>query len=211
MKAGRAEVRNWQGEFGDIQWTGQIDVTRLKTKPYLSGSIQTQPFKLAEDALKANQVKADITFNIDTGKQAPTMLQKIIMHGLVKAETLQIKNIKATDLIAKIQLENGLLNFTSISAILYQGNLQSDANVNLANAELPVTVNAKLTNIQAEPLIADLSQGNSSVKVKGAGNIDLHLTTMAKNNDLLLRSLNGNGKFSFDNGVLQGIDRLLDE
>ena len=209
-----AEFSDWKGDFADIHWTGKLEIKNLNTQPVAMGYIQTHPFVLqdvltslgqkASDVPKANKVKADLNFTFDTAK-VTSALQKITLQGVITASDFQAQKVKATNLIAHIQLENGVLNLSSLSAVFYQGNLQGDAKINLNNANPDIALNAKLTHVQAEPLLTDLIN-NSQLKFSGASDLDLQITTIGTDKNVILHNLNGTAKLSVSNGTLKGID-----
>jgi AsmA protein len=104
------------------------------------------------------------------------------------------------------QLKNGVLALKPMTATLYQGNLQANANVNLATATPQISLQAQLNNVQAEPLLQDLQKQGGKIKIKGAGNISLQITTAGLTADAVTRNLNGSGNLSFNNGQLNGVN-----
>jgi AsmA protein len=128
------------------------------------------------------------------------------VQGQVKIEQLQAAKLKVSNVNIQTHLDNGVLEFLPITAALYQGDIQSQAKINFTSAVPKISLDAKLTNLQAEPLLQDLSGDSSKLKLKGAATIDLQITTSGLATQAILKNLNGNGRFSFKNGVLEGID-----
>jgi AsmA protein len=211
----QADLSDWIGEIAGIKTKGSIKVTNLTTQPVAKGYLKTEPFALQDvlmsigpassDVPKATNMKADLTFTFDTASKSATAFQKLVLQGTVTADELQLQKIKSTHFLAHIQLANGVLTLPSTSAVLYQGNLQSDAKIDLNAALSTIALNAKLINIQTEPLLTDLL-GNAQLKFAGAGNVDLQVTTIGGDKNTIVSNLNGIGKINVSNGLLKGMD-----
>jgi AsmA protein len=215
MKGKQADFQNWHGRFANVDWIGQLTIKNLTQQPIATGSMQLQPFALRDlmvalgdksDLLRANNVKASVDFTFNGASKAASALQKLTITGLIHADDLLLKKFKMTDLMSKVQLTNGVFNLSPFSAVLYQGNLQGNLKADLNSASLPLTLNTKFVNVQAGPLLADVRTDHSSFKVKGTANVELQVTTSGLNEAAMRRNLNGNGKFSFNNGTLIGVD-----
>jgi AsmA protein len=126
--------------------------------------------------------------------------------GKIKIPELQAAKLKTTDVNVNATLQDGILDLSSITASLYQGTLKSNAKVNLTTTMPQISFQSTLANVQAEPLLTDLDSQGSKLKVKGAGNIEIQATTSGLTADALASNLNGKSTFSFQNGVLDGIN-----
>jgi AsmA protein len=211
----RIECQNLRGTMADVNWTGKLEIKKFETQPIVTGHVKTETFTLQNllskldvspaDAPKAKNMYADFNFTFDTAKNAASTLQNLTLYGLIKSDDLQLQKIKATDLVVQVKLEAGFLKLTSISALFYQGNLQSDATINLNPAIAQLAVNAKLTNIHTESLLADL-KSDRALTVSGVGDVELQLTSTGLDGRTLLNNLNGASQFKLNEGILKGID-----
>jgi AsmA protein len=208
------KVENFVGSVANLTLKGNVNVSDLSTKSRLTGHLQAAPFDLKQllqslgqdngNLQMAKNVSADFDFSTNT--TATKAIQMISMKGNIKVDDLQAAKIKLTQVNIVTQLQNGELNFTPITASLYQGKLQSQAKINLNDAEPVVSLQAKLTGVQAEPLLQDLGAEQTKIKLMGAGNIDLQITTKGLAEEVIVRNLNGTVRFSFNDGKVEGVN-----
>ncbi len=183
---------------GHAAFTSQI-VLNLEHQVY---SLRNMNFsaQVQQDGenIKLNGGSGDLNFSA-----TPT---SVSVEGKFKINAVQAKKIKLSNVNVPLRLQNGILNLSPVTANLYQGTLQSNAKINLNSAEPKFDLQGKLTNVQAEPLLQDLSSGKSKLKFSGTGNVDLQITTAGTSSDAMLKNLNGTSRINFYNGTLQGVD-----
>jgi AsmA protein len=211
----RIECQHWDGEIANLKWTGKLEVKNIDTQPIIAGHVKTQMFVLQDllaklgastnDLPAAQNMQADFNFTFDTAKNVNSALQNLTLFGLIKSDNLQLQKIKATDLVVQIKLADGFLKLAPISALFYQGNLQSDATINLNSAVPQLALNTKLTNIHIESLLADLSH-NQTLTFSGVSDVALQVSTSGLDSHTILNNLNGTSQFKLNNGVLEGVD-----
>ncbi|MDR3478871.1 MAG: AsmA family protein [Gammaproteobacteria bacterium] len=207
-------IENFVGTVANLTLKGKVNISDLSTKPQLTGHLQAQPFDLKQLLQSVGQDNANLQvaknvsadFDFSTNAAATKAIQMINMNGNIKVDELQAAKIKLTEVNVVTQLQNGELNITPITASLYQGKLQSQAKINLNDAEPAVSLQAKLSGVQAESLLSDLGANQNKIKIMGAGNIDLQVTTKGLAGDAVVRNLNGTVHFSFNDGKVDGIN-----
>jgi AsmA protein len=212
---------NFVGHMANLTLTGKVNIAELTTHPHATGHLQAQPFDLKQwlqaigqdstSVTVAKNVSADFDFATTNAKNATAGnpyagLQAVNAQGKIKIEQLEAANLKINNIDMQTKLQDGVLALTPLSASLYQGRLVAQAKVNFTSATPQISLQSTLTGIQAEPLLKDLNSEGSKLKVKGVGNVDMQVTTAGLNADSVVRNLNGTGRFSLNNGVVDGID-----
>jgi AsmA protein len=201
--------------LANLTLNGNANVTQLSGASQLQGHLEAPTFDLKallQAVGKDNpnlQSAKDVTgtFDFSTALSGKTpLLQVLKVDGKIKISELQAAKLRSSNVAMTTNMQNGILQINSLTAALYQGNVQASAKVNLLTAETPISFQAKLSNIQAEPLLADLDSQGSKIKVKGVGNIDVQGTTSGLDSNNIVKNLNGNSTFSFQNGVVDGIN-----
>lgn len=207
------KLENIDASVANLKLKGRAKVTQLSTSPIIAGHATMPAFDLKQflqtvgqntnKLQAANNVTADVDF---ATQNAATAIGKITMHGTVNLGNVQAGNITLTDVSVATRLQNGMLVLTPISAKFYEGKLQGHAQVNLNEAVPQMTLQANLTNVQAQPLLHDLGAERDKLKVMGIGNVAVQVTTAGLDADTITRHLNGTAKFSFYDGKLDGVN-----
>lgn len=203
-------LENFSTHIGNINAVGKLDVTQLLSQPQAAGSLQLSPFDLKEFLKEAGQdtsnLKAidDVSGNVDFNLNAPKTLTA---RGKLKIATLQTTKIKVTDINVDMNLANNVMQFAPITAKLYQGDLYAQGKVDLSSGVMPqVALQAKLSKIQAKPLLEDLGGANQKLKFSGTGDVDFQIISAGNDANSMVRNLNGSGKLNFADGVVEGVD-----
>jgi len=195
-------------QIANLNAIGKIHVTDLDQKAKTVGSFQIQPFDLKQwlqatnQDVPALQAVRNVSGNIDFTASSSS---KFALDGNIKIDELKASNLLLNQIAIKTTLKDGMLDFAPFSAVLYQGSLDGNAKVNLNTPAPQFAIQAKLANVQAAPLLQDLSP-NNKLKVTGVANVNLLLTTVGSTPEERIKNLNGVSQLSFNNGVLQGVD-----
>jgi AsmA protein len=201
--------------LANLTLKGTVNVTQLFGATQAQGHLEAPAFdlkNLLQAVGKDNpnlQTAKNVTGAFDfsaalTGKTS--LLQALKADGKIKVAELQAAKLRGSNVVAATSMQNGMLQLSSLTASLYQGSVQASGKVNLLTTDTPISFQAKLTDIQAEPLLADLDSQGSKITVKGVGNIDVQATTSGLDSNNIVKNLNGTSTFSFQNGVLDGIN-----
>ena len=201
-------LTNFSAQLANLSLIGKAT---LDQNSQVSGHLQTKPFDLKKflqatgqdipDLQKANMLNADVDFTASSAN-----LTALSMQGKVSLDELQLAKLSGSKLLMNVTLKNSVLELQPISATFYQGNLQGSAKVDLAPAVPQMSLDAKLANVQIQPLLQDLGHQNDKIQIKGAGNINVQLTASGMDANAILRNLNGKFDFSFQNGQLAGMN-----
>jgi AsmA protein len=210
-----AQLTDFNASIADVALKGQVSVANLNTVPALQGHLQVAPFDLkkwlqaiGQDTAVlqvANKVAANLDFAASSAKTA-SPIQALNLQGNITIDTLEAAKLKATHLTLQAHLQNGVLDLSPVTAALYQGALNGQMKVTLTSATPQIAAQLKLTGVQAEPLLNDLGSQGSKIKLQGAADINLQITTAGTNAAVVVRNLNGNANLSFKDGQLAGIN-----
>lgn len=198
---------NLKGQVANMDVSANVNVTHMLSSPVVTGQAHVKPFDLkktlqqvGEVALNlqsATGVSGDVSFTATP--DATTAQGKFTMMGL------QVANIRVGNIAAQMQFQNKILTFSPISAGFYQGTFDGTAKIDLNNAEPQYAIQGRLVNVQAAPLLKDLSP-DQKIKIVGAGRVELQVTTSGSDVIAIKRNLNGTGQLNFNNGYIEGID-----
>lgn len=205
----RLQLDNLSAHVANLAMTGKVNVTNLLAKPKTTGHLHVDPFDVkkwlaatGQDAA-ALQTMSNLTGDFDF--TALDSLKSVDLQGNVKIDEIKASNVRLTNVNVKTVMQAGVLNLAPLTANFYQGTLDGQTKVNL-NAAVPlIAVQAKLVNVQAEPLMEDLA-ANQKIKIAGVGNIGLQASTSGASGDDIVKNLSGTAQLSFANGVIKGID-----
>jgi AsmA protein len=202
---------NVNAHLANLEMTGMFVVNNYQLNPQIAGEMQFKPLDLktflqaigrdVPELQNAKMMTANIKF-ID----APLGLGTLVLHGKVTLDELQAAKIAVSHILMDADLKNSVLDLSSIAASLYQGTLQGNAKVDFKTATPQLTLQAKLNGVQIEPLLQDLGHQHDKIKIKGASDIDLQLTTTGSDANAVVRNLNGTLTFAFKNGQVEGVN-----
>lgn len=146
-----------------------------------------------------NQIK--LTGHI-TGQQ---ILNNPNFAGTLFSNQIKTGNLAFQQIHLDFQFKNNLLTLKPINAKFYQGNYQGNASINL-NSKLPqIVAQNQFNQINTALLFQDLIN-KSQVQLAGLATLNLNISTAGDSTDLLVRNLNGQGRFNLDQGALKGIN-----
>lgn len=196
----------------DMQFTLQTE------QPAINGMvhIKTQLFANTEQQnylLKQLQLTAELTGPPLPNKQLSLALQgnvavnckQQLIQGQLQTNELKIGNVSAEQVVLQFDSSPKNITINPIQAKIYQGNYTGNIHIDLNN-KIPVIIShSQLSNIQAEPLFRDLAN-LTTIQLNGIGNFNANLTTQGDTETLLIKNLNGQGRFALNNGVLHGIN-----
>lgn len=194
--------------LSNLVMTGNVTVTNLDTTPRIAGQMQIQSFDLKQWL----QNMGKDTSNIQALKNAGGTLSinsvanNLNVQGNLKLDEVQVNKVRMTEVVVPLRYQNKVVTFSPVTANLYQGTMQTQMTVNLTGAIPQISVQGKLSNVQTGLLLQDLGGADRKLKFRGAGNVDFQVTTAGSNSDVILKHLNGSGRFYVNNGALQGVD-----
>lgn len=134
------------------------------------------------------------------------LLHRQLEFSKITMSQLQLNHLQVTNVAAKLQLSEGILQVKPVTADFYQGHLRGDARVIFNQSSPLITISAALDNVDLASLIQAASGKNIQIYFEGKANLNADLAMKGRNAEQLLRQLNGNSRFSIDRGMIKGID-----
>ena len=168
----------------------QIDLDRYFPPPSDSESEKTPT--PAEEKDKTPPQKIDYT-----------PFRKLVFNGNFKINRLKVKNVKTENVNLKLTAKNGLLSVDPFSMSLYEGQSKITAKVNVQNQSPRTNLQLAMHGIQAGSLIKDYMGKDI---IEGALKSNAVLNMAGDTSDQILKTISGNGSFSFNNGAIKGVD-----
>jgi len=134
-------------------------------------------------------------------------LRSLVLDGKIAVNKLKIKKINLQDALVKITAKDGVFNIDPFSTVLYGGKYNSNIKADFRK-EMPLSsFNGSLSGLQLGNLLKGIIGED---KVTGTGNINLDLSGIGDDWNLLRKNLNGEGAFSLKNGVFHGFQIIPD-
>ncbi len=130
-------------------------------------------------------------------------LRQLNLNGSLYIGKLKFNNTHSEQIHIAINAKDGVIKLHPMSANLYQGQYQGNVGLDARGDKLKLSINENLQNIQAGPLLKDLTGDD---KISGLVNAKVNLTGSGVNVEKIKQTLSGNGEFSFTDGALKGIN-----
>ena len=132
-----------------------------------------------------------------------TPLRRLILDGLIRIGQLTVSKANVQDVYLKIKAKNGIFNLDPMKLNMYKGNANGKALLNVARDIPRSSLNLKINNVQAEPLLKDMLAKDI---LQGSTNADINLSMSGDEPERIKKTLNGKGYLKFTDGAIIGID-----
>ena len=130
-------------------------------------------------------------------------LRDLDIDGRFQAGKVKVAKLTVTEIVAKLRAKDGLITLKPLSAKLYNGAYQGNIRVD-ARKDVPrVSIDEKLSGVQAGPLLKDLV---GEERLTGLANVSIQLKTAGADAAAAKKSLNGKVGFAFTDGAISGVD-----
>ncbi|NOQ94326.1 MAG: AsmA family protein, partial [Methylophaga sp.] len=196
----------------------QLDITLDQSK--LSGQFAVNnfanpalSFKLVLDDIDADrylppaskdQVAPPASAAAAGASQLPLeTLRQVNAKGTLDIGKLKISGMHSEKIHVEINAGKGLIKLNPMSANLYQGQYKGNVNLDARGKTLKLSIDENLKGVQAGPLLKDLSGDD---KISGQVNANVKLVGSGATVDQIKQTLSGNGKLSFTDGALKGVN-----
>lgn len=130
-------------------------------------------------------------------------LRSLNVVGKLAAAKFKVAKLTVTDFNASITAKDGRIQITPLTAKLYEGVYAGNIQLDARGEKPKISVNEKLTGIQAGPLLKDL-QGEE--KLTGKGDVSFQVSAIGADPESVKKSLNGNAAFVFRDGAVKGVN-----
>jgi AsmA protein len=132
-------------------------------------------------------------------------LRSLQLDGKLALGKMKLANVKFQDLRMQIKGKDGLVTLNPLGAALYGGTYKGNVSIDARGKQPRLSLDEKLANVQAGPLLKDL-QGRALLT--GLSGADMKLTATGTDANAIKRTLNGTVGFKLANGSIEGIDIL---
>lgn len=131
------------------------------------------------------------------------LLRSLDVKGGFSAGELKAMGLRVQAMKLSLSADRGLIQVQPVAANLYQGSMRSGATLDARRTTPRFSVEAALTNIQAEPLLKDALDMDL---LSGVGEVSTDLETQGKSVSELMSQLNGTLQIRFKDGAIKGIN-----
>ncbi len=169
-------------KFSPLAVTFDVDVDRINLDKYFP----PQP--------QAKQAAPEKPFDFSA-------LKGLDASGSVKIGSLQVQNVKASNIKLDIRAAKGRLDVNPMAAHLYQGTLAGSMALNASGNQ--VVLKQNLTGVNVNPLMKDAIDKDL---VEGRGNVSVDVTTAGNTVTAMKKGLNGSARVALKDGALKGIN-----
>lgn len=130
-------------------------------------------------------------------------LRALDADGRVRVGELKAFDIRSSAVVMQLKAKDGLLRLGPTQAKLYGGSYNGAIAYDARTNNPKLTMDENLKGVQVGGFLKDTYNFDKFV---GVGNVTLKLTGRGLTAEDIKASLDGNGSFAIDNGVLKGID-----
>lgn len=136
----------------------------------------------------------------DDAKVDLSALKDLNLSGEARVGQLQMRGIKTQNLRVVLRAAGGRLAVAPLTASLYGGSVDASG---FAQADNKMGLDARLTNVNVEPLLKDALDKDL---LAGRGNVRLDVATSGLTIGALKRGLNGSGAIALRDGAVKGFN-----
>lgn len=148
-------------------------------------------------ALEASDPDAPIELPIE-------MMRQLDIDGTFSVGTVKISNLTTKDIVIPLKASGGKIALQDIQASLYEGKFDGTMGLDVSGDTPTYGVKMGLLGIQADPLLADLTQKDSFLS--GGGQFNTDITTAGNTVNAIKAGLNGGFGAEFSDGSINGIN-----
>ena len=171
-------------QFSPLKFSFDINADRLNVDRYLPPPAANTP--AASGAEKPIDLSA---------------LKKLNGSGTARIGQLQIKGMKASNVLLTLNANAGDVRLAPVSAQLYGGSLQATASVNAHSNRY--ALNQQLNNVQIGPLLRDVAKNDL---LEGRAVVNANVTATGTTVSALKKALNGTASVRLNDGAIKGYD-----
>lgn len=128
------------------------------------------------------------------------LLRSLTLDGRLKAGSIKVKKMEATDVSAVVTGRNGLLEVKPLTLGFSQGRIETQASLDVRGAEPVYRIVPRVEGVQVGPLVVQLADDEY---LNGATRLDGELTTRGTTVAALTKALSGRLAFAFTDGDLR--------
>ncbi len=204
-------------KLDDTTFNGQASV------PTFEGAIPPFRFDFGVDAIDLDRylptptdTDADVVTEVNTSAAGPAatgdeplglpleLMRDLDVEGVFTVGSVKVSNLTTRDIALPLTAKQGVIDVTGLKASLYEGQFNSNARIDASSDTPAFSVDMNLDGIQADPLLADLTQKESFLT--GKGQFAANITTSGDSVNALTSALNGGFNTAFNDGSINGVN-----
>lgn len=192
-----------------------LDNTKIKGNASLAGSrigfdlnvdqINVDDYlpKADEADTKSETAATEKTTSDDAPLLPVEMLKTLDIDGKLAIGKVIVSKLTSEQVKAQVTAKNGDIRINKQIGRFYEGAFDANTHINVAGKTPKMNINANLQNLQAGPLLKDLTGQD---KLIGQGRFKMTANTTGNTISAIKRTLNGNMDFKFENGAVKGVN-----
>ena len=190
---------------------GNIEAEGLDKQPTLAFDLQLDQLDL--DRYQPPGGKEGSTGDGEKSNEGGVLplefLRQLKLDGKLRAKKLKISGLRLENFTMGIKADGGKIRVQPLDAGLYQGSMAGVVELDVTGAAPLLRTENRLQEVQAGPLLRDLS--GAKERVRGTARVEYKLTTRGNTIPAFKGNLNGNAAFNFTDGAVVGVNigRLL--
>jgi AsmA protein len=130
-------------------------------------------------------------------------LRQLDVAGVFRLGKLIVKKLVAQDIQLSVKAKDGRIKLKEDVKAFYQGAIRGSIGVDVRGADPKLKVEQHMKNIQAGPLLADLTGKDT---LTGQGGFNASITARGQTPEALTKTLGGKLDFKFTDGALKGFN-----
>ncbi|KAF0190720.1 MAG: AsmA protein [Gammaproteobacteria bacterium] len=130
-------------------------------------------------------------------------LRALDIDGTLKIGKVKVSNMRSSDITVTTLAKDGVIRLHPLSATLYDGKYSGDIQADARGNVLALSLNEKLTGVQAAPLLKDMINDDM---VSGRANVEANITLRGTTPEAARKTINGTAAFSFADGAVKGLN-----
>ena len=191
--------------------------------PSLTAAIPPVRFDFSVDAIDLDRylpppATATETAEADTSSDTPAaqttgdepielpvdLMRQLDVDGTFRVGSVKVSNLTTSDIVVPVKAASGKLALQNVAASMYDGKLDATAGVDVTGDNPAYSADFSLAGIQADPLLADLTEKDSFLS--GGGEVNANITAGGNSVNAIKAALNGDFSTAFTDGSINGIN-----
>jgi len=177
-----------------------LDVDQVNLDSYLPEKAESKSQQADKNTAVAGKSSAQAN---DAPLLPVDLLKTLDLDGTVNINKVIVSKLAAEQVNAEVVARNGNITVTKKIGRFYQGAFDAKTKLSVAGKTPQLSVNARLQNLQAGPLSADLT---GKEKITGTGGFNADINSSGNSIKAIKSSLNGKLDFLFKDGAIQGVN-----
>ncbi len=199
---GKASLPSLAGSIPPVRFDFNVDAIDLdRYLPPTGAESEAEAPAATEDATATTTEASDP----DAPIELPTeMMRQLDIDGTFSVGSVKISNLTTQNIVVPLLAKGGKIALQDMKASLYEGQFDGTVGLDVSGDTPSYGVNMALAGIQADPLLADLTQKDSFLS--GGGEVNADIKTAGNTVNAIKAGLNGTFNTAFTDGSINGIN-----